>query len=448
VSESAQRRDNMPAFDGSIGRRAGFDISPFQAHRPRQLRGREFSFRFKDTNVKRIAFLSLLLMPSIVGAQPSDPAPPPSTTVEGAAVAPLADGPLTQTSPRPLLSQPVEPRVAVGRSFINNSAAGWFGDLGFYVLRPQWGGGNPAFATTVTDNGTAVAEQTDFEHNYEFAPLVSIGYSGRNGLGGRVRWWTLQSSDTLAGAFDDVPPLDGAFVVPSLLGMTAMAKWFDGDQEAFIIGGGVRNRLDLDVIDMEGIWSTEVGRSSLLFSAGVRYAHISQIYDANYTTGPPAGGGRLDAENQLRTSNAFSGAGPTASLHAHRMIAQTNLSVYGLSRGSLLFGENRQHASNSFIPPRFPDQTPGDPGVEIEFDSSSRTSNGVRPVMELELGTNWTRRLGAFDLFAESGLVGMIWFNTGNAANTDTLLGGNVGADNANQDLGLIGLRFSTGVRF
>jgi hypothetical protein len=396
-------------------------------------------FRFKETNMKRIALLSLLAVPSVVNAHQTDVHSAPYAP--SAAVGTSVDQGYSQYNQRPIAQQ-FDADFTTGCPTscrpICADSSGWFGDIGFYILRPQWSGGNPAFAYDAFTAGTTdrlFSGQVDFDHDYSFAPLVQIGYAGRNGLGVRGRWWTLRSTETLAGGFAADPTMDIAFRSPSLLGLGGEAQ-----AGADIFGAGVsgdvsgdfRNRLDLDVIDIEGIWSTNVGRSSVLSSAGVRYAHIGQTYDANFsqTSSDPLN----DVGTSLRATNAFSGAGPTVSLQGYRMIGETNLSIYGLSRGSLLFGESRQRAFRS-----------DSLGNDI---SASLTSESVRPVMELEVGTNWSRSMGNYDLFMENGLVGMVWFNTGNAANSDSILAGNVGADNANQDLGLLGLRFSTGIRF
>ncbi len=412
--------------------------------------------------MKRMALLTLLLVPSVAGAQQTDEVQTaPYPVVQTAPIGTVVDDPVAPYRP--------EVAIAADRGFasryrpVTPSPGGWFGDVGFYVLRPQWSGGNPAFATTTTtetivpgspainDRITAF-EQTDFDHDYSFAPLVSIGYAGRNGLGVRARWWTLGASDSvggsaLAGELSEFVTTD--YVVPSLLGTTSDLGTISdivsgGLGDVLEIEGSFRNRLDLDVIDAEGIWDTTIGRSSLLVSAGVRYAHIGQSFDGNVTLATDD----ADATATLRSHHTFNGAGPTVALQAHRVIGQTNLSVYGLSRGSLLYGESRQRASTTI-----PDSFTVDADVVSRTVSSATalTSDSLRPVMELEVGTNWTRSLGAFDLFAESGLVGMVWFNAGNAANSEALIGTGfetVGSDSTNHNLGLIGLRFSTGVRF
>lgn len=414
----------------------------------------------------RMALLLLLLVPSVANAQQADEVPAlPQPVVQPT--------PAETTSPAPLApDEPEAGGMAAERTLAPRyrpaaaSPGGWFGDVGFYVLRPQWSGGNPAFTTTTTttlvepgsptiEEQLTIAEQTDFDHDASFAPLVSIGYAGRNGLGLRVRWWTLEADDSVAGSGPNGvlmqslrETVTAGYLVPSLLGTTsgfqAVANHVANQGDILEVEGRFRNQLDLDVIDAEGLWNTTIGRSSLLASAGVRYAQLGQSFDGDLGLATDA----AEATATLRSHQTFKGAGPTVALQAHRLIGQTNLSVYGLSRGSLLFGESRQRATTSFQ-----DSFRVDTDLVLRTIASSKSlnSDSLRPVLEFEVGANWTRSLAAFDLFAESGLVGMAWFNAGNAANSEALVGsglGTVDSDSTHSNLGLIGLRFTTGVRF
>jgi len=416
--------------------------------------------------MKRITLLMLLLMPSGARAQQTDDVPTVPHPVVQSAPVEASNDPLISAESEVAIAAAAEQALLPRYRPVAASPGGWFGDVGFYVLRPQWSGGNPAFATStsttlvttgnpIVEDQSVTWEQTDFDHGASFAPLVSLGYAGRNGLGVRARWWTLEASDSVGGSgptgvlVESLPEtVTASYLVPSLLGTTSVlgsiSELLNLTGAVLDVEGSFRSRLDLDVIDAEAIWDTTLGRSSLLISAGVRYAHIGQSFDGDLgLTGTNSA-----ATATLRSQHTFNGAGPTVSLQAHRTIGQTNLSVYGLSRGSLLYGESRQRATTT-VEGSFPWDTI--PIVYALDSSTSLNSNSLRPVMELELGTNWTRSLGTFDLFAESGLVGMAWFSTGNAANSEALVGSGfrtVGSDSTQHHLGLIGLRFSTGVRF
>lgn len=392
--------------------------------------------------MNRFALLAAVLIPSLATAEPLSPDPLPQRP-HPVAEPQMLDEQAADALPLRPLTQERSAHAPTLTVTSTAAAGGWFGDLGFYVLHPRWSGGNPAFATlseTVVPGGTeSTFVATDFDHDGSFAPLVQLGYAGRHGLGIRARWWTLRSTEDISTTLD--PGSTGVSLLgPPLLGI---GGGLDLTPDTRALQGDFRNRLSLDVIDLEGLWDTRIGRSNLLLSAGVRYAHQGQTYRAI-----AAAGADPNVENvqriTLSSSNTFSGAGPTVSLQGHRLIGQTDLSLYGLTRAAVLFGESRRRAGSIDLE-QVPDNDP-----DIITDSASHITNSLRPVLELEIGGNWTRNLGAFDFFAETGLVGMVWFNAGNATNLDSLTGdlSSTVADDFDQNLGLIGLRFSSGIRF
>ncbi len=400
-------------------------------------------------NLKRVALSLAMLMPATVRANEPTRLPMIGDDLMG------QESELALASAETLLSSMspnthAETELQAIRSDLRGpSRGGWFGDLGFYVLKPQWGGGNPAFLSQTLSFGDvgsppellgSTSQQVAFDHGADFAPLVQLGYLGQGGLGVRGRWWTLSSTDTISGTPAGSPGETELILFPDMLGVGGLLNrifLLDGPDDASL---NFSHDLSMDVFDFEGVWSTQLGRTSLLFSAGVRYAQLEQAY------GLSGGGERVNLFRQ-----DFDGVGPTTSLQVSRQIGQTNLSLYGLSRGSLLFGGAEQRS-------------------RLEFDGDifeqTATSDSIRPVGELEFGANWCHNIGRREFFIESGFVGMVWFDAGNAANSDaisgispalfddsfgqfallSLLSG--GSNNANQDLGLVGMRFSAGVRF
>lgn len=409
-------------------------------------------------NIKRVALSLALLLPATVRANEPTSLPMIGEGLMG------QESEVALASAETLLSSGLSrmPSAQTGLQEIRSdlhgpSRGGWFGDLGFYVLKPQWGGGNPAFLSqTLTyesedpdaDVIGLTTQQIDFDHGADFAPLVQLGYLGQGGLGVRGRWWTLGSTDTISNRLVDSPTEFELVQFPDMLGA-------GGALNFLFLGGGPGDEtltfshdLSMDVLDFEGVWSTELGRTSLLFSAGVRYAQIDQSY------GFSVEGDRFNLFRQ-----DFDGVGPTTSLQVSRRIGQTHLSLYGLSRGSLLFGESEQRSRFPFFG--------ADPDEFASGFGRTLSSDSIRPVGELEFGANWCHLTGRREFFIESGFVGMVWLDAGNAANSDAIgglnplflsdgFGGEVaflsaltgGSNNANQDLGLVGMRFSAGVRF
>lgn len=404
--------------------------------------------------MNRFALLAAVLIPSLATAQspaaasiPEQPQPAAEQRMLDEQAASVAAFPTPEQAAGPLPTRPLTPErfPHAPTTAAAASTGGWFGDLGFYVLHPRWSSGNPAFATlsvTAVPGGVETSfAAADFDHDGSFAPLVQLGYAGRNGLGIRARWWTLRSTENISAALD--PGATGVSLLgPPLLGIGSDLNLTPGTRA---LQSDFRNRLSFDVIDLESLWDTRIGRSNLLLSAGVRYTHLGQAYTATAAAGDSTPGSDEQVQRiTLNSSNTFSGAGPTVSLQGHRLIGQTNLSLYGLSRAAVLFGESRRRAASIDLE-QVPDNEP-----DIISDSASLNNDSLRPVLELEVGGNWTRNVGAFDFFAETGLVGMVWFNTGNATNVDALLSdlSSTVADDFDQNLGLIGLRFSSGIRF
>jgi len=370
--------------------------------------------------MRRLALLSCLLVPSIVGtAQP--------------AAAELADnfGLISHNANYHTPASNLE-TVSIGNAACCDQS-GWFGDLGFYILNPTWSNGNTAFAVTSPVDGVSTNTQVNFDHDATFVPFFQIGYAGRNGLGVRGRWWTVDSSDTqdFEGSIGGGTGVRG----PSLLGAGSTFVGATLPLTSNTIDVEATNRLRMDVIDLEGIWSLEYLRSSVLLSAGIRYAHVGQSYDATLVQEyDPIVGPNFTRANSFQSFHSFNGAGPTISAQLNRGIGDTNLSIYGLSRGSMLVGEHRHSTFADY--------------AILPSLAGTNVSNGVLPVLEFEVGGSWVLPTRRFDLFVEGGFVAMTWFNAGNGANTDPIVGNGVGSDNANQNMHLTGLRFTGGVKF
>lgn len=408
-------------------------------------------------NMKRVALSLALLIPAAAGADEPTLQPIIGDELVGheSEVALASAETLLASETAPISHSETELR-AIRSEVHGPSQGGLFGDLGFYVLTPKWGGGNPAFLSqtlTFEDPDPVgdpiltgiTTQQAEFDHGAEFAPLVQLGYLGQGGLGIRGRWWTLSSTDTISNTLVSTPEEEELVQFPDMLGVGGLLNL------SFLNGGpdgeplSFSHNLSMDVVDLEGIWSTTLGRTSLLFSAGVRYGHLEQAY------GLAIEGDRVNLFRQ-----DFNGVGPTTSLQASRRIGQTNLSLYGLGRGSLLFGDAEQSS-----------RLPSGEGAPSNTFGRALDSESIRPVGELEFGANWCHNFRRHEFFIESGFVGMLWLDAGNAANSDAIGGINPlflssggldqfailsllsgGSNNANQDLGLVGMRFSAGIRF
>ncbi|MCE9548042.1 MAG: hypothetical protein K8T25_21420 [Planctomycetia bacterium] len=129
--------------------------------------------------------------------------------------------------------------------------------------------------------------------------------------------------------------------------------------------------------------------------------------------------------DQVDFSHQFQGAGPTASLFVSRQVIGT-LEVFGMARGSLLYGEGK---SNLRIGEDLDLQNP--------FTTTQVTkSDDLLPIGELQLGLSYTcDRWEIFHPFLRAALEGQVWHGAGSATSLDG-------------DLGFVGFTAGAGVNF
>jgi hypothetical protein len=322
--------------------------------------------------------------------------------------------------------------------------SGWVGGAGVYWIQPRWTN-NPAFVVNRINaaglNTTSTTNQTDFETDMQVAPLAWIGYVGSTGFGVRGRWW--QFRDTYVAAVANPAENNPAFqqIIYSAfpLGAGQAITSTTNLNSALAVG----SRLALDVWDVEATWQSHRGCLSYLVSGGVRYAHLAQQYNAaiDSTLTTPVG---LRGVGFVDSGHSFNGVGPTGSIDLRYPVGGW-FNLYANSRGSLLFGTSRAAAVSSF---RNIDQN----GVQVaSFTQAAETASfGVLPVIEMEVGGEFTWSLGYYRLFVQTAAVGQAWFNAGNASNNEIITGTAVPDESSDSDavLGFIGLKLAAGVTF
>jgi hypothetical protein len=164
----------------------------------------------------------------------------------------------------------------------------------------------------------------------------------------------------------------------------------------------VTTKLSMQVGDLEAIQGLRAGGFSFLFAGGLRLARIDQTYDAyDAQSGSPL------AFRTLLSSYNFLGIGPTLALELRRPISDTGLSLYSMSRGSLVFGSATQNATFFGQELRNDDPNP-------QFATQHRTR--AIPVADLEGGVEYGRQVGSCWLFGQVGLVAQEWFGAGGAS--------------------------------
>jgi hypothetical protein len=309
-------------------------------------------------------------------------------------------------------------------------------DVGFMLLTPKWKD-NPAFFSVNDSHTPTVMTQQDFSFHTQYVPQVSLGYMGCSGLGFRVGWWGFAQTarETIQGArsvFSDAA---------SPLQLQELANL---DVDTFGIGTTLATEAELrmNVWDFEAVQACGNTCWSALFSAGIRYAHISQEYNALTFTN--AG----DPRNFILSGHNFNGAGPTLAVEVRRLVAGTGLYVYAKARGSVLFGTSKQSGDiGSFIVIEEEDPPTN------RFHADSR-SNSVVPEGEIELGAGFERALRRGGvLFLQMGVVGQAWGHVGNSSES---AGGppnffwreETAAIDREGALGLIGFTLRTGLNW
>jgi hypothetical protein len=250
-------------------------------------------------------------------------------------------------------------------------------DVGFLILTPHWKT-NPALF--ISRGGDRIVEK-DFTDATQFVPRLSAGYVNGDGFGGRIGWWGFATSQT-----------DQIANTGNLTIFSAAPLGIGIDDT---IGGMAASMaLRMDVWDLELIKAFDHGCWSGLLTGGVRYAHMSQDYNAvEFEVGNVP-------DEIILSGHNFDGVGPTVSLQVRRDVGQA-LYVSATTRGSLLFGQGEQTVTEI------------DDGF---LGVANATYDLVLPVAEIELGAGWKREMGRGVAFAEAGFNAQAWIDAGNAS--------------------------------
>jgi len=276
---------------------------------------------------------------------------------------------------------------------------------GVYLMQPYFTS-NPAFKITTTSAANVDHEAPSFDYGLGAAPLVCLIWPGDNGLGIRGRWWYFDQSSHL----DAINGTNPASAVTSVavgglsLSSPSTVQLQSGVADEFAFS----STLKVLVLDVEATQDVRCADWLFVFGLGGRYAHLSQNYDA-WQANPGATGGAVVA--CLHAGHNFNGAGPTLSSELVHPLWNTRLSLYGNARASFLYGHQSQHAALETM------QNGG------SFVDSTSGGDGLLPVLEFELGVQYTSDMGDWRPFVRAGLVSQTWFNAGNATST----GGNMG---------------------
>jgi hypothetical protein len=267
--------------------------------------------------------------------------------------------------------------------------------------------------------GTRVAERVDIDQHMVVAPQVWLGFLSDDGLGARVRYWYFREGTNQA--FNGGSGTSGTVNSTLIFSAAPLGLSLINGTSTMV----ATSKLQLQVVDAEGMLNLNAAKWDILFSGGVRFAQIDQAYNAFV---PQRG------DNTLLSSNTFSGAGPTLALELHRPICSC-LSLYGTVRYSLVFGSGQQQAS-------IPDQN-------AVAQDLRHVGIGIA---ELELGLEYKHVVGRYQLFGQLAVVGQNWSGAGSASRSsvNVLPGGAfIGAAyTGDSDINFLGLAARIGVNY
>ena len=309
------------------------------------------------------------------------------------------------------------------------------------LLKPRWDN-NLAFGHTVNDFSsdpqTSTNRSVEFDPDIDWVPRVAVGFRMGDGLGFRVRWWQGSWSDSQSGS---VPGGDFAFGViesissanPLNLGISTTSSQITGPEGATLAPASVvaNSKLSMVAWDFEATKETKICGFDLTLSGGFRYMHISQDYSM-FISAPDAS---INSAQGIISGHNINGFGPTFAIDG-RYGFGGGIAAYGVARFAVLFADAKQNAFAAY-------EVPGIEGGNVgRIDSAFQDRNTVIPLTELEVGGEYAASMGNSELFVRIGLVGNVYFSAGNSSRS-----GNT-ANEANSNLGLIGINFSGGVRF
>jgi hypothetical protein len=357
----------------------------------------------------------------------------------------------------PALPEPGPGVVPPGDWVAEAGGANWghvTGGAGVYFLK-AYGQGEEAFTTVTTTASpagpgigattTTSTGVTPFRHGAEFAPLLWLGYVCPDGLGARVRWWYFSEGSTLQTSFGQSTTPAAVPGVPVTTTQIGAAEPFglefvelvSTDAPGDLVGPGTvtaSEHLRLNVMDFEATEEFALGGWRGLVACGARYAMLTNTYLAtgSLVTVAPVGRVTTLAET-LGSHSDFDGIGPSLAFELRRGICGPRLSIFAGARGALLFGNIKQGGfdliTTTVVAPS------GATTVGVSAATAEQSRPEAVPVLEVELGAEWSRCMGGWTPFVRAAVVGQTWMEVGTGTNVDG-------------DLSFVGLSLTAGVNF
>lgn len=332
-----------------------------------------------------------------------------------------------------------------------NTGGGVYGSAGILFLK-SYANGNLSYSTFATEsvNGVPVSNITtvnEFDNGVDIGYRATIGYSGGDGWGGRIRYFKWESADNQTAVDNtDGIPVGGTGVVSRLdaaapLGLQFFTSFGSVNDPTTTVYGNI---MRVEIWDLELTKNTTCGCMDLTWSAGLRYLQLNQQYNATEKlNGPPSDDRNFESRisQTLRSQHTLNGLGPILGLEGRHNIFD-NLSVYGLGRVGFIFMEGRQEAYHRIN--HDPDTVP--PFIDNpELFSAQQDRAKMVTTAEVELGLEYGVSVGNSQVYARGGLLVMHFGGVGNSSRSARGAGP---FESQNDNLSLFGLTASIGIRY
>lgn len=274
----------------------------------------------------------------------------------------------------------------------------WSAGVEFTFLQPHFET-NPAILRQESNNaGLDTLSETEFDYGTPLSPRVWLETMQGDQLGFRLTYWQF---DQAAEGITQSPPANG-------LGRIQPPPFGNIDLSTTTAGSTLSAGADLNAytIDVEATECFNTGLWGWLGTAGIRYGEVDQGYQARLVNAAANAQGRIDFRHRVQ------GVGPTMSLRTSRPFLRS-LSVFGLARGSLLFGDGELSLS----------------AVEDQDLANPLTTNrsvdrdDLLPIGEIQLGLQYTPFCGSKQPYIHLAMEGQVWHGAGSASSEDGSLG-------------------------
>ena len=289
------------------------------------------------------------------------------------------------------------------------SCARWSAGVEFTLVKPHFEG-NVAFTTSDSDDATfETLTNTEFNYNTELAPRVWIEVVRGGGMGMRVVYWQF---DYAAADTSGSPPDNG-------FGSITTPPFGDVDLSTTTPGSvySASSALNAYTIDIEGTKAFGSGMWCAVASTGIRFGEMEQHYSSDLQNAQNVQQGTINFSHQIQ------GVGPTFGVRVRRPFLP-NFALFGVARGSLLFGD----AESTFVAVE-------DEDLANAFTTRRNTSrDDLLPISELQFGLQWMPNSGGmWHPYFHVAFESQLWNGAGNASSED----GNLGFYGLNLAVGL-----------